>query len=401
MTAGMSVERLKRLDSFLTENYIDAGRIPGALMLVARHGEIVHCSPLGNMDAERAKPTREDTIYRIYSMSKPITSVGLMMLFEEGRFHLNDPVHEFLPEWKDAEVWVSGDASPFETRPVDRAMTIGNLLSHQAGLTYGFMDDHPIDRAYENVPPYSGAGSLAKWSASLAQIPLFYSPGTAWRYSVATDLCGYLTEVISGKPFGEYLEERIFEPLGMTDTAFNVPDAKIDRFAACYEPDAEKGGYRLQDDPETSDFRAVPTVPSGGGGLLSTAGDYVRFCQMLLNGGALDGVRILGRKTLDLMTSNHLPDGASILDRGFAGAFSEVSYGGVGFGLGFAVLQDPVKYQINGSTGTFSWGGAASTAFWVDPTEDLIGVFMTQLLPSDTYPVRQEIQAMVYASLED
>lgn len=301
-------------------------------------------------------------------------------------------------------MYVSGESPPFETRPAERAMTIRDLLSHQAGLTYGFTSEHPLDRAFGTPPPMrTEQESLAEWSASVAKIPLYFSPGSAWRYSVATDLCGYLTEVISGKPFEEYLQERIFSPLGMIDTSFYVPDEKLERFATCYEPD-ENGGFRLQDDPETSGYRRAPAVPSGGGGLVSTAGDYMRFCQALLNGGSLDGVRLLGRKTLELMTLNHLAGGSSILERnftdGFETSFADETFAAFGFGLGFSVLTDLTSSQVSGSIGTYAWGGAASTEFWIDPVEELIVVFMTQLLFGEL-PIRGGLQAMVYAALED
>ncbi|MCH7738656.1 MAG: beta-lactamase family protein [Chloroflexi bacterium] len=396
MTTGLSADRLGRIDRFLTENYIDAGKIPGALTLVARRGEIAHFSALGLMDSERGKPTQKDTIYRIYSMTKPITTVALMMLYEEGRFQLNDPVGEFLPEWSDTEVWVSGEHPDFKTRPPDRAMTIRDLLSHQSGLTYGFTDDNPVDRAYPNLIDRP----LAEWSTTLAGLPLLYSPGTAWNYSVSTDLCGYLVEVISGQKFDAFLKERILGPLGMVDTAFYVPDDRLDRFAACYAPTAENG-FVLQDDPETSAYRKTPKLLSGGGGMVSTASDYFRLCQMLLNGGELEGQRILSRKTIDLMTTNHLPGGKSLADRAIPGRWSEATFDGIGFGLGFSVVLEPSTSQIVGSPGQYAWGGAASTAFWIDPVEEVIVVFMTQLIPSNDYPLRRELQVLVNAAIDD
>lgn len=396
MTTGLSADRLGRIDRFLTENYIDAGRIPGALTLVARRGEIAHFSALGLMDSERGKPTRKDTIYRIYSMTKPITTVALMMLYEEGRYQLNDPVGEFLPEWSDTEVWVSGEHPDFKTRPPDRAMTIRDLLSHQSGLTYGFTDDNPVDRAYPNLIDRP----LAEWSTTLAGLPLLYSPGTAWNYSVSTDLCGYLVEVLSGQKFDAFLKERILGPLGMVDTAFYVPDDRLDRFAACYAPTAENG-FVLQDDPEKSSYRNTPNLLSGGGGMVSTASDYFRLCQMLLNGGELEGQRILSRKTIDLMTANHLPGGKSLADRAIPGRWSEATFDGIGFGLGFSVVLEPSASQIVGSPGQYAWGGAASTAFWIDPVEEVIVVFMTQLIPSNDYPLRGELQVLVNAAIDD
>ncbi len=401
MTSGLSADRLQRIDDFISEKYIDSGRFPGALTLIARRGEIAHFSAQGLMDVEREKPVTQDTIYRIYSMSKPITSVALMMLYEEGRFQLNDPVSKFLPEWADTEVWVSGEYPDCKTRPPDRPMSIRDLLSHQSGLTYGNVDTHAVERAYKNRVQRAGFdGGLAEWSKKLATIPLLYSPGTAWNYSVSTDLCGYLVEVISGQRFDKYLKERIFEPLGMTDTGFHVAEENHERFAGCYEPNGN-GEFVLQDDAATSDYLKQPTYFSGGGGLTGTAMDYFRFCQMLLNGGALDGTRILSRKTIDLMRSNHLPNGATLAERVVAGMWSEVKYDGVGFGLGFSILLDTSTAQIAGSVGKYGWGGAASTAFWIDPVEELVFVFMTQLKPSSTYPIRRELQVMVNAAIDD
>jgi CubicO group peptidase (beta-lactamase class C family) len=388
------------MDRFLTEKYIDAGKISGALTLVARRGEIGHFSALGLMDSERGKPVRKDTIYRIYSMTKPITTVALMMLYEEGRFQLNDPVGECLPEWSDVEVWVSGEHPDFKTRPPDRQMTVRDLLSHQSGLTYGFTDDNPVDRVYPKlIQRQAFERPLPEWSNTLAGLPLLYSPGTAWNYSVSTDLCGYLVEVISGKQFDAFLEERILGPLGMADTAFYVPDDKLDRFAACYSP-TEDGGFVLQDDPETSAYRRTPKLLSGGGGMVSTASDYYRLCQMLLNGGELEGQRVLSRKTVELMTANHLPGGKSLAEHAIPGRWSEATYDGIGFGLGFSVVLEPSTSQIVGSPGQYAWGGAASTAFWIDPVEEVIVVFMTQLIPSN-YPLRRELQVLVNAAIDD
>lgn len=401
MTSGLSPGRLQRIDRHLKENYLDAGRIPGALTLVARRGEIEHFSAQGLMDVERKKPVTQDTIYRIYSMSKPITSVALMMLYEEGRFQLTDPVSDFLPEWKDTEVWVSGEYPDSRTRPPDRPMTVRDLLSHQSGLTYGNIDTHAVERAYQNRVQRAGFdGSLAEWSKKLATIPLLYSPGTAWNYSVSTDMCGYLVEAISGQTFDKYLQERIFDPLGMPDTSFHVAEEKHDRFASNYEPD-DNEKFVLEDDAATSDYLKPPSYFSGGGGLTGTAMDYYRFCQMLLNGGTLDGTRLLSRKTVDLMRANHLPNGASLADRAIAGMWSESNYDGVGFGLGFSVIMDTSAAQISGSVGQYAWGGAASTAFWIDPAEELVFVFMTQLMPSSTYPIRRELQVMVNAAIDD
>ena len=401
MPSGLSSDRLARIDRFLLKNYIESGRLSGTLTLVARRGEVAHCSALGEMDSERGKPMRDDTIFRIYSMSKPVTSVALMMLYEEGRFQLSDPVSRFIPSWKDLEVWVSGSYPNFKTKHTEREMTIRDLLSHQSGLTYGATDRTPVEAAVKDrLIDTRGADTLADWAKKMTDIPLLFSPGTQWNYSISTDFCGYLVEVISGQRFDKFLQERIFKPLGMVDTAFHVPDSKIERFAACYAPikDDQRG---LQDDPETSAYRKPPTFFSGGGGLVSTVSDYYRFCSMLLNRGELDGVRLLSRKTVELMTQNHLRGGKTLADLAQPGQFSEVAFSGMGFGLGFSVLMDTSVAQIAGSPGHYAWGGAASTAFWIDPVEEVIVIFMTQLLPSSTYPVRRELQVLVNAAIED
>ena len=359
------------------------------------------------MDAERGKPMRQDTIFRIYSMSKPITSVALMTLYEEGHFQLDQPVHDFIPAWSDLGVWRAGAHPAFTTTHPVRPMTVRDLLSHQSGLTYGFHLRHPVDAAYRALAIMNRAGdlalpddTLAETAAKLAEVPLLFSPGTAWNYSVSTDMCGYLVEVISGRAFDVYLQERLFGPLGMVDTGFHVLDEKLDRFAACYVP-TPQGGRELQDDPETSAYRRPPRLLSGGSGLVSTADDYFRFCQMLLHGGALDGARILSRKTIELMTLNHLPGGQDLAAVAPPGLFSEAAMAGTGFGLGFSVLFDRSRAQITGSVGQYAWGGAASTAFWIDPVEEVVVVFLTQLRPSSTYPFRRELQVLVNAALVD
>ena len=405
---GMSTERLSRIDAFMDKKYVAEGKIPGALTLVSRHGEVAHFSGIGQMDAERGKPMKEDTIFRIYSMSKPITSVALMMLYEEGHFQLEDPVHKFIPEWEDLKVVVSGAYPNFTTRRPERDMSMRDILSHQAGLTYSFHFRDSVDAAYRDLRIFAGGAglglpdeTLAEQVKKMADLPLLFTPGTRWNYSVATDICGYLIEVISGKPFDTYLQENLFGPLGMVDTAFHVPAEKADRFAACYAPTPDGKGMSLQDDPGDSDYLKPPKLLSGGGGLVSTAGDYAKFCQMLLNGGHADGNRFLSRKTIELMTTNHLPDGQDLAAVAPPGAFSEAAMNGTGFGLGFSVLMDLRKAQIAGSPGQFAWGGAASTAFWIDPVEDLFLVFMTQLLPSSTYPFRRELQVFVNAAIEE
>lgn len=398
---GLDSERLRRIDRHLQEQYIDRDKIPGALTVVARRGEIVHASALGLRDRERRRPMELDTLFRIYSMSKPITSVALMQLHEHARFRLSDPVHRFIPEWRDLSVYLQGKHPHFATRPCDRPMTVRDLLTHTSGLTYGFMERTNVDAAYRklHLGERKLGSTLRDMIDQLAGLPLEFSPGSAWNYSVATDVCGYLIEVISGQPLDRYLEEHIFTPLGMGETGFRVPDALRDRFSACYVRGPRKQ-LRLDDDPEESPYVEDVTFFSGGGGLVSTAADYLRFCQALLGGGAVDGQRILGPRTLDLMTRNHLPDGRDLAD--FAvGSFSETPYEGTGFGLGFSVIDDLVRAQNVGSVGEYAWGGAASTIFWVDPAEELIVLFFTQLMPSGTFDFRGQLKALVYGAIVD
>jgi len=399
---GLSAERLARIDDHLKRRYLDAGKIAGALTLVWRRGQIAHLSPLGLMDLERGKPMREDTIFRIYSMTKPITSVALMMLYEQGHFQLGDPVQRWLPEWSDLRVYEAGNHPHFLTRPCQRPMTVCDLLRHTSGLTYGFMERTNVDRAYRrlgigSLRPFDG--TLDEMVARLASVPLEFSPGSAWNYSVSTDVCGLLVERISGERFDDYLRRHLFEPLGMRDTAFRVPGDKGERFAACYERGRNKQ-LRLQDDPSASAYLTAPRFLSGGSGLVSTAADYLAFCRMLRNRGELDGARILSRKTLELMTRNHLPEGRDLAALS-VGRFSETPYQGVGFGLGFSVQLDLVAAQSVGSAGEYGWGGAASTVFWIDPAEDLIVIFLTQFMPSQTFDFRGQLKSIVYGAIID
>jgi CubicO group peptidase (beta-lactamase class C family) len=405
----MSQAALDRLERHLKSHYIDAGRFPGTQLLVYRRGKMVHSTVQGLADVERRIPVKDDTIFRIYSMTKPITSVAFMMLFEEGRVALDEPVHKYIPEWKNLGVFAAGTAPAFLTRPASRPMLIVDLLRHTSGLTYGFQQRSNVDAAYREKK-IAEAGTLQSMIEELAKIPLEFSPGDAWNYSVSTDVLGYLIGKISGQPFEQFLKERIFDPLGMGDTGFHVPAEKAHRLAACYSADPpgqvtfhateRKGTLTLQDDPAKSPFLSPPSFVSGGGGLCSTAADYLTFCRALINRGELGGVRLLGPKTLKLMTSNHLPGGVDLpaLSRSL---FSEASYNGIGFGLGFAVTMDPAKTLIPGSPGEYNWGGAATTSFWIDPAEELITIFMTQVLPSSAYPVRRELRTMVYAAITD
>jgi CubicO group peptidase (beta-lactamase class C family) len=411
-SAGMSKPALDRIEDHLKRRYIDAGRFPGTQLLVYRRGKVVHSAVQGFADLERKALVKDDTIFRIYSMTKPVTSVAFMMLVEEGRVTLDEPVHKYIPEWKNLGVFQAGTAPAFLTKPPARPMLIVDLMRHTSGLTYGFQQRSNVDAAYREakIGEVEKAGTLDTMIADLAKIPLEFSPGEAWNYSVSTDVIGYLIGKISGMPFEQFLKERIFDPLGMADTDFFVPADKAHRFAACYNADPggmmsfhaaeKKGGLTLQDDPTTSSFLTRPSFISGGGGLCSTAADYLTFCRALLGGGELGGVRLIGPKTLALMTTNHLPGGHDLPEISRS-MFSEAAYNGVGFGLGFSVMMDPAKTLIPGSPGEFAWGGAASTAFWIDPAEELIAVFMTQVMPSSAYPVRRELRTMVYAAITD
>jgi CubicO group peptidase (beta-lactamase class C family) len=398
---GLSSPRLERIRTHF-QQYIDAGKLAGTLTLVARRGQIAYCEPQGYLELARQRPMQRGTIFRIYSMTKPITSVGLMRLYEQGLFQLDDPVHKYIPTWANLRVFVSGNHPVFATAPVARPMTIRDLLSHTSGLTYGFMERTNVDAAYRKL----GVGGMSKpgytlqdMVDTLAELPLEFSPGTRWNYSVSTDVLGYLIEVLSGQRLDVYLHEHVLQPLGMHDTGFTIAAEQLARFACNYERQHD-GSLKLIDGPERTQYRECSFF-SGGGGLVSTAEDYFRFTSMLRNRGELDGIRLLGRKTVELMTLNHLPGGQELTQLAQTGMFTETAYAGVGFGLGFSVMLDPTRAQILGTPGEYAWGGAASTAFWVDPQEDLIVIFMTQLMPSSSYPLRRALRTLVYAALID
>ena len=402
---GLDADRLERITDHMQRNYIGPEKIAGCQIAVARHGHIAYNKTFGMMDRERNRPTRDDTIYRIYSMTKPITSVALMTLYEQGYFQLNDPVSRYVPSWKSHRVWVSGEGADMVTEAPDRPITFRDVLSHMAGLTYGgglpgVGVQHPIDNLYRALKIRSAGttDTMMEFMDKLSQVPLRYQPGQAWMYSLATDVCGALVEIISGKPFAQYLQDVIFGPLGMVDTAFHVAPEKHDRFAANYERGADKK-LKLMDDPATSAFSKEQVFKSGGGGLTGTTGDYMRFCEMLRRGGELDGHRILGPRTLEIMHMNHLPGGKDLTQVAIGG-FSETANEGVGFGLGFASTMDQVATGGLG-TGDYYWGGAASTIFWIDPKEDLTMVFMTQLMPSGTFNFRGQLKSLVYAAIID
>ena len=399
--AGFQEEKLARIGTHLRENYVDPGKIPGCQVLVSRHGMPAYFESIGLMDRERNKAMRDDTIFRIYSMTKPITSVALMMLWEEGRFQLSDPVHRFIPSWRAQRVWEKGAGKNIATRKPLAPPTMQHILSHTAGLTYGGLLpglESPVDEFYQDLGVARGGGeTLLEFADKLGRVPLLYEPGHHWCYSLATDVCGALVEIISGQPFEAFLQERILQPLGMIDTGFRVSDDQLDRFAACYIRMPDKR-LVLEEDPATSHYRHKRNYFSGGGGLVGTTADYTAFCEMLRQGGQYKGYQLLGRRTLELMTANHLLGGKSLAQMAM-GAFSETTNKGVGFGLGFASTLDEATSTSVGA-GDFYWGGRASTLFWVDPEEDLQVIFMTQLIPSSTFNFRGQLKNIVYGALK-
>ncbi|MBI5876916.1 MAG: beta-lactamase family protein [Chloroflexi bacterium] len=395
-SVGLLSERLDRIRPVL-QSYIDHHIIAGAITVVARHGKVAYRECLGMMDAEASKPMREDAIFRIYSMTKPITSTALMMLVEQGRLLLSDPLAKYLPAFKDIRVYTGRDVTGgIITTPAERLITVHDLLIHTAGLGYGLFDDHPIEDLFRASGIFSPIlrlqVGLDEMATRIAALPLANQPGARFRYSIATDLLGYLVQLIADMPFDVYLAEKIFRPLGMNDTGFFVPSNKVERLCACYQPDAENR-YVLIDSPTTSAWLRADVAPSGGAGLVSTAADYLRFGQMLLNGGELDGVRIVGRKTLSLMTTNHLP--ASLLPP-LVGADAQP---GDGFGLGFNMRTGNEAGTL-GSIGMYGWDGAADTRFRVDPAEDLVYLYMAQSY-FGAEPIATVCQNLVYQSIVD
>ncbi len=409
--AGFSPERLKKVDAAMTRRYVDGGLLPGILTQVYRKGELVHTGMSGVMDIERKKPMREDAIFRIYSMTKPITAVALMMLVEEGKLGLEDDVHTHIPAWKNLRVYASGvpslvanTAGQFITTAPKRRMKVVDLVTHTSGLTYGFMMRTSVDGEYrrQKVGDFQTPGGLDAFIEQLANIPLDFSPGEYWNYSVSIDVMGYLVQKLSGMTFGEFLRTRLFEPLGMKDTSFSVPTSKMDRFCTCYMP-KKGGGLQIQDDAGKSTYAEPPKLESGGGGLVSTAHDYMRFCRMMLGGGSLDGAQILSPKTVAMFSMNLLPGGKLLTDMTAGeGLFSEAGYKGIGFSIGCGVTVDPAKTLVQGTPGEFFWGGAASTAFWIDPKEDLAVVFMTQVMDSPArLTLRRDLRTLVYSAMTE
>lgn len=392
-TVGMSSQRLERIAPVL-QQYVDSGELVGVVSMIARRGQIVHFEEAGVLDKDTGAPVAKDSIFRIYSMTKPVTSLAVMMLYEEGKLQLTDPVERYLPAFRNVRVVGTGGALVAPERP----MTVQMLLTHTAGLTYGVFGDTLVDRQYRDAGVMTSPDNTT-FIERLGQIPLQYQPGTRFHYSVATDVLGALVEAVSGQTLGEFFEERIFTPLQMTDTSFQVPPEKLPRFGTNHTFNPQTGQLEVSDRPATSNFVNRQTFESGGGGLLSTAEDYMRFSQMLLNGGELGGVRIIGSKTLEYMTRNHL--GGIFGDQGVHGPDSLGAMAkGTGFGLGFAVVEDQTAIGGIGSDGEYYWGGAAGTIFWIDPVEELTGIVMIQHM-NVRVPLRATFKALTYGAITD
>jgi CubicO group peptidase (beta-lactamase class C family) len=387
---GFSSERLLRIHS-LMNRYMESGKLAGIETCVVRRGQIVHRETFGYQNLETKTPMSKDSIFRIYSMTKPIASVALMMLYEEALFNLTDPVSQYITAFKNVKVL---DADGGLEAPV-RPMTVQDLLRHTAGLSYGghAESQSPVDKLYDEADLFNPNLTNAKLTERIANLPLMFHPGEKWHYSVATDVVGYLVEVLSDRPLADFLQEKIFDPLGMVDTAFHIDPSKLSRFCTLYgkTPDSDFGVLDL---PDSSAFLPPVAAQSGGSGLVSTTTDYLQFAQCILNKGELNGVRLLGPRTVELMTCNHLP--AVLLPISFEGAEPML---GMGFGLGFGVMLDMAQTGVMGSVGDHSWGGFAETFFLIDPKEDMIAILMSQYQPSQTYPIRKEFRTAVYQAL--
>jgi len=389
---GFSAERLSRINN-LMNRYVESGKLAGVVTCVSRDDQVVHLETFGHQNLETQTTMAKDSIFRIYSMTKPIASMALMMLYEDSLFNLTDAVSRFIPAFENVKVW--GGDGVLET-PV-RPITIQDLLRHTAGLSYGGHIDtqSPVDKLYDDADLFNTSITAEEMTSRIASLPLMYQPGTKWHYSVATDVVGHLVEVLSGKSLADYMQEKIFDPLGMVDTAFHIEPSKLSRFCTLYGKTADSD-FGVLDTPETSEFLPPVMLQSGGGGLVSTTADYMQFAQCILNQGELNDVRLLGPKTVELMTSNHLP--SPLLPIAFEGTEPML---GMGFGLGFGVMLDMAQTGVMGSVGDHGWGGYAETFFWIDPMEDLIALMMTQYLPSQTYPIRKEFRTAVYQALEN
>jgi CubicO group peptidase (beta-lactamase class C family) len=387
---GFSEKRLSRIHN-LMKRYVDSGKLAGTIACVSRHGQVAYFDVTGHQNLENQTPMAEDSIFRIYSMTKPITSLALMMLYEESLFNLRDEVSQYIPAFKDVKVLNADGALETPLHPI----TIQDLLRHTAGLSYGGYAEtnRPVDKFYDEADLLTNKITNEEFVKRIANLPLAFHPGSKWHYSVATDVVGYLVEVLSDMPLADFIQEKIFKPLGMTDTAFYIEPSKLNRFCTLYgkTPDSDFGVLDL---PETSEYLPPVTLHAGGSGLVSTTSDYLRFAQFILNKGELNGVRLLAPMTVELMTSNHLP--TALLPIAFEGTDPML---GMGFGLGFGVMLDVAQTGVMGSVGDHGWGGYAETFFWIDPQLSLIGLLMTQYLPSGTYPIRKEFRTAVYQAL--
>ena len=400
--AGFSAERLDRIDRHF-QGYVDQRKLAGWHIAISRRGQLVHSSTSGHRDIAADLAFTDDTIVRMFSMTKPITSVAAMMLYEEGLLELKSPISKWLPEFADTRVYRSGSFLAPITDPLTEPIRVWHLLTHTSGLTYGFHNTHATDAIYRRGGFEWGnpkGADLAACCAMWAAMPLAFQPGTEWNYGVSTDVLGRLVEVVSGMPLDDFFRTRIFEPLGMTETDFSVHDESLDRFATLYVRNPKSGEAVPAPDALGRGMDQRPTMLGGGGGLVGTAHDYLRFTHMLLNRGQLDGVRLLGSRTVDYMTRNHLPGNADLESFGRP-LFAETSFDGVGFGLGFSVVLDAAANKVLRSEGEYSWGGAASTIFWVDPREEIVALFLTQMLPSSTYPIRSQLNQLVQQALVD
>jgi CubicO group peptidase (beta-lactamase class C family) len=398
---GLDPKRLANLDNHFAR-YVDTGLLAGWQIVVTRRGEVAHASTYGQRDLEEGAAVTPDTLWRIYSMTKPVTSVAAMTLWEEGRFELTDEISRWIPEFADVRVWDKGSALRPYTVPAAEPIRMWHLLTHTSGLTYGFMQSHPVDALYRAAGydlASNAPGDLAATTRNWAKLPLLHQPGARWSYSVSTAVLGRVLEVITGQTLDEVIAERILTPLKMTDTRWWVDTEDANRMAALYVANPANGKALRYDLIGAGAFKK-PEMLGGGEGLISSAADYHRFTQMLLNEGELDGVRLLSSRTVRYMTRNHLPGGQTLGDLS-SGGFAETTFDGVGFGLGFAVLLDPAVAKVMGTEGLYYWGGAASTTFWVDPREELVVLLLTQLLPSSAYPIRRQMKALTYQALID
>jgi CubicO group peptidase (beta-lactamase class C family) len=396
---GFCRERLGRIDQHF-QPYVDDGRLPGYSIAVMRKGQVAHLSTYGQADKEAGVPIAHDTIYRIYSMTKPITSVACMMLMEEGKLQLTDLVSQYIPAFAQTQVWRGGSLLKPVLEPQTQPMRLWHLLTHMSGLTYDFFYAHPVDELYRKAGFELGPDRsmpLATACDKFAALPLLFQPGSAWNYSVATDVLGRIIEIASGMPLDTFFKTRILDPLGMHDTDFYVPPEKAHRLAALYGVNPSNGTARRFQKPSVGLDK--PVFLAGGGGLLSTTYDYARFMNMMAQGGALDGVRLLSPKTIQLMTSNHLPNNQDVTSVATNVVGEEAAYDGLGFGLGVSVVCDQIKTRALCPNGTYGWGGLASTMFWIDPVNEVSAMFMTQVIPSNTHPIRPYLRQLVYQAL--